>query len=88
MSLFASKLFEGSQKNVLAGWLIMLPATLFKLWNIPALFVSILWIRNLFFKVTALFSAVIVTFVVYKKYQSVDFGDVFPSAQNIFGWRF
>lgn len=88
MLLFAIKLFEGSQKSVFAGWLIILLATLFKFWSIPALFVSILWIRNLFLKVTAIISAIIVTFVVYKEYQSVDFGDAFPTAENIFGWRF
>jgi hypothetical protein len=88
MLLVAIKLFEGSQKSVLAGWLLILLATLFKFWSIPALFVSILWIRNLFFKVTAFISALIVAFVVYKEYRSVDFGDAFPTAENIFGWRF
>lgn len=88
MLLFAIKLFEGSQKSVLAGWLMILLATLFKFWSIPALFVSILWIRNLFFKVIAFISAVIVAFIVYKEYRSVDFGDPFPTAENIFGWRF
>lgn len=88
MLLFAIKLFEGSQKSVLVGWLMILLATLFKFWSIPALFVSILWIRNLFFKVTAFISAVIVAFVVFKEYRSVDFGNAFPTAENIFGWRF
>ena len=86
--LLSIKLMEGSQKKILLGWLILLVATLIKFWCLPALLISLLWLKNIVLKCLAFSVSILVTFIVIKEYQSVEFGSTFPSNENIFGFRF
>jgi hypothetical protein len=79
---------EGNQKKILLGWLIILVATLIKFWCLPALFISLLWLKNIVLKCLAFSVSILVTFIVIKEYQSVEFGSAFPTNENIFGFRF
>lgn len=86
--LLSIKFMEGSQKKILLGWFIILVATLIKFWCLPALFISLLWLKNLALKCLAFSVSILVTFIVIREYQSVDFGSVFPTNENIYGFRF
>jgi hypothetical protein len=86
--IISTKLMEGSQKKTFLGWFIILIATLIKFWCLPALFISLLWLKNLVLKCLALAVSILVTFVVIKEYQSVDFGATSLTNENIFGFRF
>lgn len=86
--LLSIKFMEGSQKKILLGWLIILVATLIKFWCLPALFISLLWLKNLALKCLAFSVSILVTFIVIREYQSVEFGSAFPTNENIYGFRF
>jgi hypothetical protein len=77
-----------SQKKAIAGWLLLLLATLIKFWSLPALFVGLLWIKGRLPKVLAFIVSIIVTFKVVEDYRSVDFPESAQTIENLFGFKY